>query len=155
MMIWRKYGVVLAVSMVMLLSSVNAAVVDQYPFESADKQQQFTHILQELRCLVCQNENLADSNAGLAQDLRAQIYDQIQRGYDEAAIKQYLVHRYGQFILFKPAFNPITFTLWLAPFVVLLMGMGVLMAIMRRRPTACLQPLSTSEQQRLNNMTKP
>ncbi len=76
----------------------------------------------ELRCLVCQNQNIADSNAGLAVDLRKQIIEQIHDGKSNADIKQYMVERYGEFILYDPPFNMSNATLWLAPFLLLLLG---------------------------------
>jgi cytochrome c-type biogenesis protein CcmH len=76
----------------------------------------------ELRCLVCQNQSIADSNAPLAVDLRTQIVSQIQAGRSDAEIKQYMVERYGEFVLYKPLFNPSTLALWAGPFLLLLVG---------------------------------
>ena len=89
---------------------------------SDDNQQRFEQIIQELRCLVCQNQSIADSNAPLAKDLRQEVYKKIQEGANNQAIRDYLVERYGQFILFKPAFNANTWILWLFPFLFLIVG---------------------------------
>ena len=97
-----------------------------YSFDSPMLQQRFEHITEELRCLVCQNESIADSNAPLAKDLREQVYRKLKEGYGEDEIKTYLVDRYGQFILFKPAFNASTTILWIFPFLVLLVGFLIL-----------------------------
>lgn len=91
-----------------------------FTFSSAAKEQTFKELTEQLRCLVCQNETLADSTAGLAKDLRLQIYQQIQQGKNSEQIKSYLVSRYGEFILFKPAFNPATYVLWSIPFLLFL-----------------------------------
>lgn len=91
-----------------------------YVFDSTSKKIQFQQIIQELRCLVCQNQNLADSNAPLAKDLRQIIYQRIKNGATSSSIKEYLVTRYGEFILFKPLFSPLTYCLWLGPFILLL-----------------------------------
>jgi cytochrome c-type biogenesis protein CcmH len=101
----------------LLASPVCFAATEIYPFTSLVEKQRFHHIIQELRCLVCQNQNLADSNALLAKDLRQLIYTKIKQGESESAIKNYLVSRYGEFILFKPVFSPLTYLLWLGPFI--------------------------------------
>lgn len=97
-----------------------SATHEIYSFDSRQEKIQFQQIIQELRCLVCQNQNLADSNAPLAQDLRRIIYQRIKRGESSLKIKDYLVSRYGEFILFKPVFSPLTYGLWLSPFILLL-----------------------------------
>jgi cytochrome c-type biogenesis protein CcmH len=103
-----------------------------YSFENAEQQARFTYLTQQFRCLVCQNESLADSNAPLAQDLREQIAQHIQQGASNAAIKQYLLQRYGEFVLFQPLFNANTYILWFGPFVLLAIGMGALFIFIRR-----------------------
>lgn len=84
----------------------------------------------ELRCLVCQNQTLADSNADLAVDLRRQIREQLRGGASEQAVKDYLVQRYGDFVLYKPPLRPLTWLLWFGP---LLLVAGVAWAIVRAR----------------------
>lgn len=88
----------------------------EYIFDSPTQQKQFEHLIEELRCLVCQNESLWDSRAPLAKDLRDEVYKKIKQGESSEAIEDYLVERYGQFILFKPRLNPETYLLWLIPF---------------------------------------
>lgn len=99
--------------------SLAFGVEEIYAFDSTPKKMQFQQIIQELRCLVCQNQNLADSDATLAKDLRQVIYQRIKKGDSTADIKNYLVSRYGEFILFRPAFSPLTYCLWLSPFILL------------------------------------
>lgn len=94
-----------------------------YPLDSVKKEAQFYDLLRELRCLVCQNQDLADSNAPLAKDLRLQVYLQVREGKTKEQIRDYLTARYGDFILFKPAVKPITLGLWLGPFFFLLLGL--------------------------------
>lgn len=91
-----------------------------YVFESPQKKSQFEQIIHEMRCLVCQNQNLADSNAPLAKDLRLVIYRRIKHGESTLQIRNYLVSRYGDFITFKPAFSRLTCCLWLSPFILLI-----------------------------------
>jgi cytochrome c-type biogenesis protein CcmH/NrfF len=97
-----------------------AELSETYVFASTQKKIQFEEVIHEMRCLVCQNQNLADSNAPLAQDLRLVIYRRIKRGESIAQVKNYLVSRYGEFISFKPAFSRLTYVLWLSPFILLL-----------------------------------
>jgi cytochrome c-type biogenesis protein CcmH len=88
---------------------------------------------QELRCLVCQNQTLADSNAPLAEDLRREVRELAQQGKSDAEIKQYLVARYGDFVLYKPPVKPTTWLLWFGPFAFLVGGALVWLVVLRRR----------------------
>jgi cytochrome c-type biogenesis protein CcmH len=91
---------------------------------------------EELRCLVCQNQTLADSNAPLAQDLRNEIRGQIAKGKSDDEIRSYLVDRYGDFVLYRPPWKATTILLWLGPFVLLLVGALVFARIVRSRKAA-------------------
>ncbi len=95
-----------------------------YPLPTAQQEAQFKHLLTELRCLVCQNQDLADSNAGLAVDLRLKVYNMVKEGRSDHDIIDYLTERYGDFILFKPPLKSITLLLWFAPF--LFLGLGLI-----------------------------
>lgn len=90
-------------------------------------------LAEELRCLVCQNQTIADSNAPLAVDLRNQIRTQISQGRDDDQIRDYMVQRYGDFVLYKPPFKATTALLWIGPFVLVLAAFGMLAAMLRRR----------------------
>lgn len=104
----------------------------------------------ELRCLVCQNETLADSEAPLAEDLRREVAEMIRAGHDSAAIKDFLVARYGDFVLYRPSVKPLTYALWFGPFMLLLLGSGIWLALTRRERRAGMEtpPLSEAEHQR-------
>jgi cytochrome c-type biogenesis protein CcmH len=91
------------------------------------------HLEEELRCLVCQNQTLADSNAPLAEDLRREVRELAQQGKSDAEIKQYLVARYGDFVLYKPPVKPTTWLLWFGPFAFLVGGALVWLVVLRRR----------------------
>mgnify|MGYP002776583898 FL=1 len=106
-----------------------------YVFDSSEKKIQFEEITHEIRCLVCQNQNLADSNAPLANDLRLVIYRRIKQGESVDQVKNYLVSRYGEFISFKPAFSRITFCLWLSPFILLLVILLILLLKIKKFDT--------------------
>ncbi len=98
----------------------------------AELANRFNVLGQELRCLVCQNQTLADSNADLAKDLRTEVEDQIRQGKSDQAIKDYLVARYGDFVLYKPQVKSETWLLWGGPFA-LLLGGGLAWVMARRR----------------------
>ncbi len=103
----------------------------------------------ELRCLVCQNETLADSRADLAEDLRSQIREQMKAGKTDKEIVAYLTQRYGKFILYNPPVDPTTYFLWFGPFVLLLAGLFVLFRyVKQRREMIVEQPLSVDDRQR-------
>lgn len=94
-----------------------------YPLETARQEAQFQHLLKELRCLVCQNQDLADSNAPLAKDLRDKVYTMVKNGDSDSDIMRYLTDRYGDFILFNPPVKAVTALLWYGPALFLLSGL--------------------------------
>jgi len=99
-------------------------------------------LAEELRCLVCQNQTIADSSAPLAHDLRNQIREQIASGRSDADIRDYMVERYGDFVLYRPPLRPTTVLLWVGPFALLLVGAGVFGYAVRRRRVATQDALS-------------
>ncbi len=109
--------------------------VDQEPlvFASIEQQERFNRLTEELRCLVCQNQNLADSDAPLAHDLRDEIFKMMQGGQSNEEIKSFLIERYGDFVLYRPPLQGNTLVLWLAPAVLLLAGAVVVGFSVRKR----------------------
>ena len=106
-------------------------------------------LAEELRCLVCQNESLASSHAELADDLRREVRELMQKGMSDQEIKDYLVARYGDFVLYEPPMKSYTLLLWLGPFALLMGGLGVLVYQLRsRRQTVAETTLSPEAQQR-------
>lgn len=93
-----------------------------YPLATVKQEAQFNYLLKELRCLVCQNQDLADSHADLANDLRQQVYEFVQQGKTDQEIINYLTARYGDFILFKPPVKIVTLLLWFGPILFLILG---------------------------------
>lgn len=112
------------------LSAPAVAVTDDLTPEQAER---YHDLLEELRCLVCQNQNLAESHASLALDLKRQVADMIVDGRSDDEIKSYLQARYGDFVLYRPPFKPRTWLLWLTPFVVLLCALVIAVLMLRRR----------------------
>ncbi len=117
----RKFNLIF-LSLVIFFSVPQVFANSIYPLDSAKKEAQFNHLLKELRCLVCQNQDLADSNAELAKDLRNQVYQLVTEGKSDTEITDYLTARYGDFILFKPPVKAITYLLWFGPALFLLLG---------------------------------
>ena len=120
-----------------LMSPAALAVVegDKEPlvFESAEQEERYNDLTLELRCLVCQNQNLADSDAPLAQDLRKEIFDMMQAGRSDDEIKTFMVERYGDFVLYRPPMQGNTLALWVLPMVILLIGaIGVFFTVRNR-----------------------
>ena len=105
-----------------------------YPLPTSKQEAQFNHLLKELRCLVCQNQDLADSNAGLAQDLRDKVYEMVKIGKSDPEIITYLTNRYGDFILFKPPVKALTSLLWFGPALFLLCGLYIFWHTCLKRP---------------------
>lgn len=100
-------------------------------FSSALHETRYNSLIEELRCPKCQNQNLADSNAGIAVDLRDQIYTMIEQGLSDKEIVDYMVARYGEFVLYKPANNAGTFFLWYGPLILLVLGLIAFVLIIR------------------------
>lgn len=105
------------------------AAIEAYEFESAQMEADYKKLIDELRCLVCQNQNLSGSDADLAQDLRRQTYDMLQAGKSPQQVVEFMVERYGDFVLYRPQFKSTTYLLWLGPFLLLLL---VLYLLIRR-----------------------
>lgn len=106
---------------------------DQYPFVDIQQQKKFQQLTKQIRCVVCQNQDIADSNAELAKDLRQHIYQFIQQGKSEDEILDYLTKRYGEFILFQPQLTKTTGLLWFAPFILLVLAVAGLLRHVRKR----------------------
>lgn len=127
------------------------AVVEYHDFKQPEQEQAYLTLIKELRCLVCQNQTIADSNADLAKDLRRQVYEMLQQGQSQQQVVDFMTERYGDFVLYKPAFNLKTGLLWLGPVVFLLTGLITVIAVILRRKKAAAQPaLSAAQQTRLS-----
>ena len=123
-------GVILA----LLLSAAQSAhAIDPLPFVDAEREARFRVLVAELRCLQCQNQNLADSDSEIAKDLRREIFDQLEAGRSDDEIVAFLVDRYGEFVRYRPALNTSTLLLWLGPGLILLLGVGAVVVHLRRR----------------------
>ena len=118
----------------LLLAVGTAFAIDsEPPFQDPALQARYTALTHELRCLVCQDETVADSNADLAADFRRQIHDMVAAGKSDADIKAYMVQRYGDFVLYKPPVQSSTALLWIGPFLLLAVAVGIVFLVVRRR----------------------
>ena len=108
-------------------------------------------IFRDVRCLVCQNESIDDSEAELAQDLRKLVREQVSAGRSDAQIKAYLTERYGEFVLLTPSFSAGNLALWIGPFIVVLLGAGLLLLRLRNRSPEA--ELSQEESERLDRLS--
>ncbi len=119
------------------LAQVNS---DSAPLQFQDKTEEarFHSLAAELRCVMCQNQSLADSNALIALSLRHEVLELMRKGNRDAQIKDFLVARYGEFVLYKPRVEPSTWLLWLGPLVLLLIGAGVVVVLIRKRTPGTL-----------------
>ena len=123
-------------------------------FSNPALENRYQNLLGTLRCLVCQDESLADSNAGLAADLRGEIFQMMKSGKSNQQIKQYLVDRYGDYVLFKPPLDPRTYLLWFGPFILVALGLLVLVWSVRSRSRARNQEINDEERARIEALLK-
>ncbi len=114
------------------------AAIEAYEFDSPQMEADYNQLIDELRCLVCQNQNLAGSDADLARDLRRETYEMLREGKSSDQVVEFMVERYGDFVLYRPQFKTSTYLLWVGPF--LLMLVVLLMLVRRlRKPEAAVE----------------
>jgi len=142
----------LALGVLWLVSGASASTLADFPFDSPEKEQEFRELTEQLRCLVCQNESLAGSQAELAQDLRREVYEMMISGKTRDEIINFLVARYGDFVLYSPPLKPTTYVLWFGPVLLALLGAFVLWRTLRRKSLPQETALSEDEQRRLKEI---
>ena len=133
----------------LLMLRIAAAADVPVVFDDPARQVRYESLLEELRCLVCQNQSLADSHAELAQDMRDEVYRMVNSGESNTTIANFLVARYGDFVLYRPPVKRSTWLLWSGPFVLLTLAAAVIIRISRRAPTEP-RPLTDAERTRLD-----
>lgn len=119
--------------LMLCLAGTAHAAIDAYEFRDEAERQRYRTLVEELRCPKCQNQNIADSNAPIAMDLRREIFRMLEEGKSNEQIVDYLVDRYGDFVRYKPPVNAKTLLLWYGPVALLVLGFAVLAVILRRR----------------------
>ena len=124
--------------------------LESFSFEDKTSELDFREFLGKVRCLVCQNQSLADSDAGLAHDLRTEIYEMYQAGKSKDEISTFLVDRYGDFVLYDPPIKPKTWLIWLGPFALLLVAGLLLTRSLRRQAALPIQEITDEDRKRLD-----
>ncbi len=129
------------------LSFASKASIETYQFDNAQQEADYKELIFELRCLVCQNQNLADSNAGLAKDLREQVHTLlVEKQASKQEVIDYMVARYGEFVLYKPPVKSHTLLLWAGPLLFLLIGLIALLRFIKAQKNAPDEPLDPNLQ---------
>jgi cytochrome c-type biogenesis protein CcmH len=146
-------NILVALTILMILGSGSlhaTTTLESFKFSTPAEEQHFKDLIAELRCLVCQNQSLADSDAELAHDLRAEVYAMVQDGKNDAEIIEFLVARYGDFVLYNPPVKPATYLIWFGPFVLLLVAVFLLVRALRRQKAGPVTEISAADRQRLD-----
>lgn len=146
----KKLMLILTLFFLLDLSAYAAVEIKQ--FKTPQQEQRYKNLINEFRCVVCQNQNIADSNAELAQDLRKQVYKMINAGKSDDEILDFMVTRYGDFVLYRPLFNTNTFILWVGPFIIFVLGFYVLIRFIRQRKRIVTTELSANEKEKLKQL---
>ncbi|TCK18607.1 cytochrome c-type biogenesis protein CcmH [Thiogranum longum] len=151
---FRLYGVLIACMAISsaLFSPLQAAGLEAFDFSGNVDETRFKSLIAELRCLVCQNQSLADSDADLAHDLRREVYELMDQGKSNQEIVDYLVARYGDFVLYNPPVKPETWILWYGPFGLLAVGFFILLYTVRQRKRQPEADFSEQEKERLKQL---
>ncbi|WP_261842383.1 cytochrome c-type biogenesis protein [Aliamphritea ceti] len=153
----KALGVLFA-GWLVLISQASVAAIDTYEFKDNATRERFQELSAELRCPKCQNQNIADSNSPIAEDLRDELYRMLDSGADNDEIIDFMVMRYGEFVLYRPRVSSQTYLLWYAPAGLLVIGVAVIFALTRRKKSVGKQQeksgLSPQEQQRLDALLK-
>ena len=141
------------VMLLALASNLAWAGIEVRDFDNPQQREVYDKLMYELRCLVCQNENLAASNADLAKDLRDEVYEMLTvKKMSEVEVKKFLVDRYGDFVLYKPPVKKSTVLLWAGPFILLLLGFVIMFFVLkhnRRQPEIKLDKAKRDEMKKL------
>ena len=128
-----------------LLASAPAWSIDPVQFDDPLQTQRYKALIEEFRCLQCQNQNLADSDAPLAVDLRREIAEMIRSGNSDDEIRGFLVQRYGDFVLYRPPVQPSTWLLWFGPLMLLLVSAAAVFTVVKRRSQLAEAPTGKTE----------
>jgi len=144
-----KYLRTLLAALCLAWATTGLAGMEEFDFSGNVDEDRYKELIAEIRCLVCQNQSLADSDAELAHDLRKEVYDLMQTGQDNGQIVDFMVARYGDFVLYNPPVKPSTYLLWYGPFVLLASGILFLIRTVRQRTRQSETGFSDQEQARL------
>jgi cytochrome c-type biogenesis protein CcmH len=134
------------------LPSVTLAAIDVFEFDTLSQRERYLTLVDELRCPKCQNQNLSGSNSQIATDLRRELHRLLSEGKTDREIKDFMVERYGDFVLYKPRFQSNTMALWLIPIALIAIGCLVLVMVIRQRRQTNKLDMSADERSQLNSL---
>ena len=147
------WAFVLAIGIGLVGGAAHAAsVFEPRGFTSPEHEERYHALIDELRCLVCQNQTIADSNADLASDLRREVYRMVEEGQSAEEIAGFMVARFGDFVLYRPPLQGGTVLLWAGPFLLVALGLAVLVLHLRRRRRAPVKPIDEDARERLRRI---
>lgn len=133
--------------------SVQAGSIEAYKFENREQEKIYHSLIEDLRCLVCQNQNIAESNSELAKDMRRKTHEMVLQGKSEKEISVFMVTRYGDFVLYRPPFEPMTWLLWFGPLIIFAIGLIFVVRFMKSQNAAApADSLSEEDIERVKNL---
>ncbi|VAW65058.1 Cytochrome c heme lyase subunit CcmL [hydrothermal vent metagenome] len=136
----------------LMFSSVASARFETHVFPSAQAEKDYAVLVQELRCLVCQNQNLADSNAELAQDMRLRVFKMLEEGKNREEVVEFMVSRYGDFVMYRPPIKSSTYLLWFGPLVFFFIAGVVVVFFMQRQKTGVQTEIDEEQQKKAHSL---
>ncbi|MDH5766625.1 MAG: cytochrome c-type biogenesis protein CcmH [Gammaproteobacteria bacterium] len=137
---------------ILSLPAISYAKVEAYSFDNPEQENTYKQLIAELRCLVCQNQNLADSNAELAQDMRRKTYDMVKQGKAADEIVDFMVARYGDFVMYRPPVKSTTLLLWFGPVVLFFIALSIVIVIYRKQKLKADIEISAQQKQRVHSL---
>jgi len=143
---------ILFLCLVGLVPTAYAVKIEFHEFENKQQERLYLQLIAELRCVKCQNQNLAESNAELASDMREKAYEIIRKGGTRQAVVKYMTDRYGDFVLYKPPFKKNTLLLWIGPPVFLLLSLFLLFKLIRNQKNEVVESLSDNERKSVQKL---
>lgn len=151
----KNLSYMLTALLCLFFSYSSFSAIDAYEFDSDEKAQQFRELTLQLRCPKCQNNSIADSNAVIAADMRAKVYELMGQDYTDQQVIDYMIDRYGNFVTYSPPINKVTLMLWIVPILFLISGAVALVILAGRRKSASvvdIDRLTQEEQVRLKQI---
>jgi len=143
---------ILTLITLLLWAGLGGAGVEYREFKNPEQQEAYESLTSELRCLVCQNQTIADSNADLAADLRRQVYEMLEKGQSKDEVLKFMTERYGDFVLYNPPFKVKTLLLWLGPVLFFLIGALCVIVLIRRKQASPKPSLSDEQRQKIRRL---
>jgi len=153
-MIFLKRYILLLLFSFVFSPTANAVKIEFHSFENKQQEKLYLQLIGELRCVKCQNQNLAESNAELASDMREKTYEMVRKGGSRADVVKYMTDRYGDFVLYDPPFKAQTLLLWVGPPISLLLGLFMLFKLIRNQKNNTAVELSETDREAVRKLLK-